>query len=158
MLFRSAAVRKVTTKPLIVKLSPNVTDIASIACAVEAEGADAVSLINTLLGMRIDIKTGRPVLRNNVGGLSGGAVFPIAVRMVWQVANAVGIPVIGMGGVTTAKDAIELMMAGASAVQVGTAMFANPFAPIDIIDGMNDYLDKNGIASVKEIIGSVKAW
>ncbi len=154
----TAAVRKVTTKPLIVKLSPNVTDIASIACAVEAEGADAVSLINTLLGMRIDIKTGRPVLRNNVGGLSGGAVFPIAVRMVWQVANAVGIPVIGMGGVTTAKDAIELMMAGASAVQVGTAMFANPFAPIDIIDGMNDYLDKNGIASVKEIIGSVKAW
>lgn len=154
----TAAVRKVTTKPLIVKLSPNVTDIASIACAVEAEGADAVSLINTLLGMRIDIKTGRPVLRNNVGGLSGGAVFPIAVRMVWQVANAVKIPVIGMGGVTTAKDAIELMMAGASAVQVGTAMFANPFAPIDIIDGMNDYLDKNGIASVKEIIGSVKAW
>ena len=154
----TAAVRKVTTKPLIVKLSPNVTDIASIACAVEAEGADAVSLINTLLGMRIDIKTGRPVLRNNVGGLSGGAVFPIAVRMVWQVANAVGIPVIGMGGVTTAKDAIEIMMAGATAVQVGTAMFANPFAPIDIIDGMNDYLDKNGIASVKEIIGSVKAW
>jgi len=154
----TAAVRKVTTKPLIVKLSPNVTDIASIACAVEAEGADAVSLINTLLGMRIDIKTGRPVLRNNVGGLSGGAVFPIAVRMVWQVANTVKIPVIGMGGVTTAKDAIELMMAGASAVQVGTAMFANPFAPIDIIDGMNDYLDKNGIASVKEIIGSVKAW
>ncbi len=154
----TAAVRKATTKPLIVKLSPNVTDIASIARSVEAEGADAVSLINTLLGMRIDIKTGRPILRNNVGGLSGGAVFPIAVRMVWQVANAVKIPVVGMGGVTTAKDAIELMMAGASAVQVGTAMFANPFAPIDIIDGMNDYLDKNGIASVKEIIGSVKAW
>lgn len=154
----TSAVRKATTKPLIVKLSPNVTDIASIARAVEAEGADAISLINTILGMRIDIKTGRPVLKNNVGGLSGGAVFPIAVRMVWQVANAVKIPVIGMGGVTTAKDAIELMMAGASAVQVGTAMFANPFAPIEIIDGMNEYLDKNGIASVKEIIGSVKAW
>jgi len=154
----TAAVRKVTKKPLIVKLSPNVTDIAGIAKAVEAEGADAVSLINTLLGMRIDIRTGRPVLRNNVGGLSGKAVFPVAVRMVWQVANAVKIPVIGMGGVATANDAIELMMAGAAAVQVGTAMFANPFAPIEIIDGINEYLDKNGISSVREIIGSVKAW
>lgn len=151
-------VRAATTKPLMVKLSPNVTDIASIAKAVEAEGADAVSLINTILGMKIDINTRRPILRNNVGGLSGAAVFPVAVRMVWQVANAVKIPVMGMGGITTYEDAIEMMMAGASAVQVGAALFNNPYAAVQIIDGMNEWLDKKGIKNVSDIIGKVEPW
>lgn len=151
-------VRKATSKPLVVKLSPNVTSIAYIAKSVEDAGADAVSLINTLLGMRIDINTGRPVLRNNVGGMSGRAVFPIAVRMVWQVANAVKIPVIGMGGVSSGRDAIELMMAGASAVQVGAVIFTDPYAPIKIIDEMNDFLDSKNISSVRDIIGTVKPW
>ena len=151
-------VRNATKKPLIVKLSPNVTDIASIAKAVEAEGADSVSLINTILGMRIDINTGRPVLRNNCGGMSGPAVFPVAVRMVWQVANAVKIPVIGMGGISSGRDAIEMMMAGASAVQVGAAIITDPFAPIKIIEEINQFLDEKGICSVKDIIGSVKPW
>lgn len=154
----TAEVRKATEKPLIVKLSPNVTSIADIAKAVESAGADSVSLINTLLGMRIDINTQRPILKNNVGGLSGSAVFPIAVRMVWQVANAVKIPVIGMGGVSSGKDAIELMMAGVSAVQVGAAIFTDPFAPVKIIDEMNEWLDSKNIKSVREIIGSVKPW
>lgn len=154
----TAEVRKATKKPLIVKLSPNVTSIADIAKSVESAGADAVSLINTLLGMRIDINTQRPILKNNVGGLSGSAVFPIAVRMVWQTANAVKIPVIGMGGVSSGKDAIELMMAGASAVQVGAAIFTDPFAPVKIIDEMNEWLDSKNIKSVREIIGSVKPW
>lgn len=154
----TAEVRKATKKPLIVKLSPNVTSIADIAKSVESAGADAVSLINTLLGMRIDINTQRPILRNNVGGLSGSAVFPIAVRMVWQTANAVKIPVIGMGGVSSGKDAIELMMAGASAVQVGAAIFTDPYAPVKIIDEMNEWLDSKNIKSVSEIIGSVKPW
>ena len=154
----TSLVRKSTKKPLIVKLSPNVPDIASIAKAVEAEGADAVSLINTLLGMRIDIKTRRPVLRNNCGGMSGPAIFPVAVRMVWQVANAVNIPVIGMGGISSGRDAIEMMMAGASAVQVGAAIITNPFAPINIIDEMNEFLDENKIKSVSEIIGTVQPW
>ena len=151
-------VRNATKKPLIVKLSPNVTDIASIAKAVEAEGADSVSLINTILGMRIDINTGRPVLRNNCGGMSGPAVFPVAVRMVWQVANAVKIPVIGMGGISSGRDAIAMMMAGASAVQVGAAIITDPFAPVKIIEEMNQFLDEKGISSVKDIIGSVKPW
>lgn len=151
-------VRSATSKPLVVKLSPNVTSIADIARAVEDAGADAVSLINTLLGMRIDVNTCRPILRNNVGGMSGPAVFPIAVRMVWQVANAVKIPVIGMGGVSSGRDAVELMMAGASAVQVGAAIFTDPFAPVKIVDEINDFLDSKGIASVSEIIGAVKPW
>ncbi len=151
-------VRKATTKPLVVKLSPNVTSITDIAKAVEDAGADAISMINTLLGMRIDINTGRPVLRNNVGGMSGPAVFPIAVRMVWQAANAVNIPIIGMGGVSSGRDAIELMMAGASAVQVGAAIFTDPFAPVKIIGEMNEFLDSKGISSVKDIIGTVKPW
>lgn len=151
-------VRKVTTKPLVVKLSPNVTSITEIAKAVEAAGADAVSLINTLLGMRIDVNTGRPVLRNNVGGMSGPAVFPIAVRMVWQVSNAVNIPIIGMGGVSSGRDAIELMMAGASAVQVGAAIFTDPLAPVKIIQEMKEFLDNKGISSVCDIIGAVKPW
>ena len=154
----TAEVRKATKKPLIVKLSPNVTSITDIAKAVESAGADSVSLINTLLGMRIDINTQRPILKNNVGGMSGPAVFPIAVRMVWQVANAVKIPVIGMGGVSSGKDAIELMMAGASAVQVGAAIFNDPFAPVKIIDEMNEWLESKNIKSVNEIVGSVKPW
>ena len=151
-------VRKATSKPLVVKLSPNVTSITDIAKSVEDAGADAVSLINTLLGMRIDINTGRPILRNNVGGMSGSAVFPIAVRMVWQVANAVKIPVIGMGGVSSGRDAIELMIAGASAVQVGAAIFTDPYAPIKIIDEINEFLDSKNISSVRDIIGTVKPW
>ena len=145
-------------KPLVVKLSPNVTSITDIAKSVEAGGADAVSLINTVLGMRIDINTGRPILKNNVGGMSGPAVFPLAVRMVWQTANAVKIPVIGMGGVSSGKDAIEMMMAGASAIQVGAAIFTDPFAPIKIIQEMNDFLDTKKIKSISDIIGSVKPW
>ena len=142
----------------MVKLSPNVTDIAEIARAVEAEGADAVSLINTPLGMRIDIRTRRPVLHNNIGGMSGPAVFPIAVRMVWQVANAVKIPVSGIGGVASYQDAIEMMMAGATTVQVGAAMFQNPMAPVEIIEGMNRWLDEQHIAAVRDLIGSVQPW
>ena len=154
----TSAVRAATKKPLIVKLTPNVTSISEIAKAVEAAGADCVSLINTLLGMRIDTKTRRPVLRNNTGGLSGAAVLPIAVRMVYEVSHAVEIPVIGMGGVSSGTDAIELMLAGASAVQVGAAMFTDPFAPIKIIDEIGKYLDENNIESIKEIIGAVKLW
>lgn len=152
------AVRAATKKPVMVKLSPNVTNIADIARAVEAEGADAVSLINTLLGMRIDIRTRRPVLRNNVGGLSGPAVFPVAVRMVWQVANAVKIPVCGMGGISTWQDAVEMMMAGAVAVQVGAAIFNDPYAPVKIADGIERYCEDNGISDISEIIGSVEPW
>lgn len=151
-------VRQATTKPLMVKLSPNVTSIADIARAVEAEGADAVSLINTVLGMRIDIKTRRPILKNNVGGLSGPAVFPIAVRMVWQVANAVRIPVVGMGGIAKWQDAVEMMLAGASAVQMGAAIFADPFAPLKVIEGIEQYLDENHIAHVSDLVGQVQPW
>lgn len=151
-------VRAATKKPVIMKLSPNVTDIASIAKAVEAEGADSVSLINTLLGMRIDINSRRPIIKNNVGGLSGPAVFPVAVRMVWQVANAIKIPVIGMGGISTWEDAIEMMLAGASAIQVGAALFSNAYAPLEIIDGMNKYLDDKKIERVTDIIGKVQPW
>ncbi len=154
----TAAVRKATSKPLVVKLSPNVTSIVEIAKAVESAGADALSMINTLLGMRIDVRTRRPVLHNNVGGLSGPAILPVAVRMIWQTANAVSIPIIGMGGVSTGEDAIELMMAGASAVQVGAAIFTDPYAPVRIVDEMNTFLDENKIASVKDIIGTVKPW
>lgn len=152
------AVREASSKPLMVKLSPNVTSITDIAKAVEANGADAVSLINTLLGMRINLETGRPILRNNVGGLSGPAVLPVAIRMVWQVANAVQIPVVGMGGISTGKDAIEMMMAGASAVQVGAAIFADPYAPIHIINEMNEWLDAHNVASVRDIVGTVQPW
>ncbi|MEG0692942.1 MAG: dihydroorotate dehydrogenase [Oscillospiraceae bacterium] len=152
------AVRDVSTKPLMVKLSPNVTDIAEIARAVEANGADAVSLINTLLGMKIDINSRRPILKNNVGGLSGPAVFPIAVRMVWQVANAVNIPVCGMGGVSRYEDVIEMMLAGASTVQIGAALFANPNAPVEIINGLNNWLDERGVNNISDIIGGVKPW
>ena len=150
-------VRQATSKPVMMKLSPNVTSIADIAKACEAEGADAVSLINTLLGMRIDIRTGRPILHNNVGGLSGPAVFPVAVRMVWQVANAVKIPVCGMGGVSSWEDAVEIMMAGASVVQVGAAIFNDPMVPVKINEGLADYCAEKNIM-LKDIIGSVKPW
>lgn len=152
------AVRNVTKKPVMVKLTPNVTNITEIAKAVEAEGADCLSLINTLLGMRIDIRTKRPILHNNVGGFSGPAIFPVAVRMVWQVANAVNIDVVGMGGISTGEDAVEMMMAGAKAVQVGTAIFTDPYAPLKIIDGIERYMIENNIESLSEISGSVNPW
>ena len=148
-----SAVKKVTTKPLIAKLSPNVTDIVSIAKACEEAGADAISLINTLLGMRIDRKKGKPLLANTTGGLSGPAVFPIAVRMVYQVRSAVTIPVVGMGGVSSAEDVIELMMAGASAVEVGAANLINPFACQKIIHDLPDVMDRYGIECLTDIIG-----
>ena len=152
------AVRAATSKPLIVKLTPNVTNITEIAKAVEAEGADSISLINTLLGMRIDIRSRRPILHINVGGLSGPAIFPVAVRMVWQCYNAVKIPIIGMGGISTWEDAVEMMLAGASAIQMGTAIFTDPWSPIKVIEGLNDYMDKNGIKDLSEIVGQVKPW
>ena len=152
------AVRAVTSKPLMVKLTPNVSDVAEIARAVESEGADAVSLINTLLGMRIDINTRRPILRNNVGGLSGGAVFPVAVRMVWQVANSVKIDVVGMGGVMTAEDAVEMMLAGAKAVQIGTVIICDPYSPLKIIGGIEHYMDVNKIKKISDIVGKVEKW
>ncbi len=150
------AVKKVTTKPVIIKLSPNVTDIVSIAKACEEAGADGISLINTLLGMRIDLKTKKPVIANKMGGFSGSAIFPVAVRMVYQVANAVNIPVIGMGGVTTAEDVIELMLAGATAVQVGAANLVNPYACRDIINDLPRVMDKYNINNLSDIIGGTK--
>lgn len=151
-------VRRHCTKPLMVKLSPNVADIASIAKAAESEGADALSLINTLTGMRIDIRTRRPIIRNNTGGLSGPAVFPVAVRMVWQVSSAVKIPVVGMGGISTWQDAVEMMMAGATAIQIGTALFSDPYAPVKIVEGLRNYLQEQGIDSITKLTGSVQPW
>ncbi len=152
----TAAVKKVTTKPVIIKLSPNVTDIVSIAKACEDAGADGISLINTLLGMRIDLKTKKPVIANKMGGFSGSAIFPVAVRMVYQVANAVNIPVVGMGGVSSAEDVIELMLAGATAVEVGAANLIDPFACRDIINDLPRVMDKYGINNLSDIIGEVK--
>ena len=147
------AVRKRYNKTLIVKLSPNVTNIADIARAVEAEGADSVSLINTLMGMAIDIEHRQPMLSISTGGLSGPAVKPVAVRMVWQVAKAVDIPVIGLGGISTAADAIEFFMAGASAIEIGTANFLDPAVTIKVRDGINQWLDDHGCKSLSEIVG-----
>lgn len=147
------AVRKVVSKPLIVKLTPNVTDIVAIAKAVEASGADGISLINTLLSMRIDLKTRKPVLANVTGGLSGPAVFPLAVRMVYQVSQAVSIPVIGVGGVMSAENVIEMMLAGATAVEVGAANLVNPYACRDIINDLPAAMEKLGITSLEDIIG-----
>lgn len=149
------AVREVYSKTLIVKLSPNVTNIAEIARAVEDEGADSVSLINTLLGMAIDIEKRKPMLSTITGGLSGPAVKPVALRMVWQVANAVKIPVIGMGGISNASDAIEFLLAGATAIQVGTANFIDPAVCVKIIDGIEDYLIRHKFSSVNDIIGKL---
>ncbi|RKD90074.1 dihydroorotate dehydrogenase [Mangrovibacterium diazotrophicum] len=150
------AVRAVYHKPLIVKLSPNVTNIAEIARAVEGQGADSVSLVNTFLGMAINAETRKPVLSTITGGLSGPAIKPIALRMVWQVAQAVKVPVIGMGGIMNATDAIEFMLAGATAVQVGTAIFIDPTIPVQIVDGINEYLERHQFSSVKEIIGAMQ--
>ncbi len=150
------AVKAVTTKPIIVKLSPNVTDIVSIAKACEAAGADGISLINTLLGMRIDIRTRKPVIANKMGGFSGAAIFPVAVRMVYQVAHAVDIPVVGMGGVSSPEDVIEMMLAGATAVQVGAANLVDPFACKKIIEQLPSTMEKYGINSLSEIIKGVK--
>ncbi len=147
------AVKAVTTKPIVIKLSPNVTDIVSIAKAAESAGADGISLINTLLGMRIDIKRRQPVIANKMGGFSGSAIFPVAVRMVYQVYDAVKIPIIGMGGVTTAKDVIELMMAGATAVQVGAANLVDPYACKTIIEDLPNELAKLNVKDINEIIG-----
>ena len=151
-----SAVRKVYPKTLIVKLSPNVTDITEIARAVEGAGADSVSLINTLLGMAIDSEKRRPILSTITGGMSGPAVKPIALRMVWQVSNAVKIPVVGMGGITNGKDAIEFLLAGASAIEVGTANFMNPAVTGEIVDYIEDYLVRHNFSSVDEIIGGLQ--
>ena len=147
------AVKAVTTKPVIMKLSPNVTDIVAIAAACEDAGADGISLINTLMGLRIDLKARRPILANATGGLSGPAVFPGALRMVWQVAKAVSVPVIGMGGVSTAEDVLEMMLAGATAVEVGAANLADPFACKRIIEDLPSVLDRYGIDHISDIIG-----
>lgn len=149
------AVKAVTTKPVFVKLSPNVTDIASIAKACEQAGADGICLVNTLLGMRIDIKNRKPVIANKMGGFSGDAIFPVAVRMVYQVAKACDIPVMGCGGVSTAKDVIEMMMAGATAVQVGAANLVNPYACKDIIEALPIECEKLGIEKISDIIGVI---
>lgn len=150
------AVRQVYPKTLIVKLSPNVTDIASIACAVEAEGADSVSLINTLMGMSIDAERRRPRLSTITGGLSGACVKPVALRMVWQVAKAVKIPVIGLGGISSATDAIEFLLAGASAIQIGTANFIDPAITVKVVDGIEEYLTRHGFKSVNDIVGALE--
>lgn len=146
------AVKRVTTKPVIIKLTPNVTDIREIACACESEGADGISLINTLLGMRFDLKTRKPILKNITGGLSGPAVFPVAVRLVYQVSNAVDIPVIGMGGISSAENVIEMMIAGASAVEVGAANLVDPFVCKKIIEALPDAMDRYGIRELRELI------
>ncbi|MDR1562669.1 MAG: dihydroorotate dehydrogenase [Dysgonamonadaceae bacterium] len=149
------AVRRVYNKTLIVKLSPNVTDITEIARAVESEGADAVSLINTLMGMAIDIERRRPVLSTVTGGLSGACVKPVALRMVFQTAKAVKIPVIGIGGISSWRDAVEFILAGASAVEIGTANFIDPAVSVKIIEGINEYLDRHGIVSVNDLVGNL---
>lgn len=151
-----SAVRKVYHKTLIVKLSPNVTDIISIAQSVQDSGADAVSLINTLMGMAIDAEKQKPILSTITGGLSGPCVKPIALRMVWQVSKAISIPIIGLGGICSATDAIEFLLAGATAIQIGTANFIDPQITIKVVDGINDYLERKNIQSVKDIIGIIK--
>ncbi len=152
----TAAVKAVTTKPVIIKLSPNVTDIVAIAKACEAAGADGISLINTLLGMRIDLRTRKPVIANKMGGFSGAAIFPVALRMVYQVAHAVDIPVVGMGGVSSAEDVIEMMLAGATAVQVGAANLIDPFACKKIIEDLPRVMEKYNIETLEQIIKGVK--
>ncbi|MCL2158215.1 MAG: dihydroorotate dehydrogenase [Oscillospiraceae bacterium] len=154
----TAKIKKRSKKPIAVKLSPNVTDIVEIAKAVENGGADCISMINTLVGMRIDTKTRRPVLKNNIGGLSGAAIRPIAARMIWQVRSKVGLPIIGMGGVCCAEDAIELMLAGADAIAVGTASFGDPTAVVKVISGIEDYMIENNIKAIRDITGALKAW
>jgi dihydroorotate dehydrogenase (NAD+) catalytic subunit len=149
----TAAVRRATTLPLVVKLSPNVTDIAGIAMAVEDAGADSISLINTLLGMKIDVRRRRPYLGNFTGGLSGPAVRPVAVRMVYQVAQAVRVPVVGLGGILSTEDALEFIMAGASAVQIGTGIFVDPATPARVIQGLADFAEREGVSRLEELVG-----
>lgn len=151
-----SAAKKYAKKPLIVKLSPNVTDIAEIARAAVHAGADALSLINTLLGMRIDINTRRPILSNVMGGLSGPAVLPVAVRMVYQVRQAVDVPIIGMGGIRSGGDVVEMLLAGADAVAIGTAMFSDPLTPVKALDGLKAYMEAHGVQSVRELTGAVR--
>ena len=152
------AVRAHCKKPLMVKLSPNVTDISEMALAAESEGADAISMINTLTGMRIDIRTRRPIIHNNTGGFSGPALLPIAVRMVWQTYRKVKIPIVGLGGISTWQDAVEMLLAGATALQIGTALFTDPYAPVKIAEGLAKFMDENGVQSVSELTGAVQAW
>lgn len=152
------AVRAHCKKPLMVKLSPNVTDISEMALAAESEGADAVSMINTLTGMRIDIRTRRPIIHNNTGGFSGPALLPIAVRMVWQTYQKVKIPIVGLGGISTWQDAVEMLLAGATALQIGTVLFTDPYAPVKIAEGLSKFMDENGVQSVSELTGAVQAW
>lgn len=149
----TCAVRKVVKKPLYMKLSPNVSDITEIAAACEAEGADGISMINTLLGMRVDIYKKRPVLANITGGISGGAILPLSLRMVWQTYERIKIPIIGMGGISNAEEAVEMMLCGATAIQVGAANLVNPYAMKEIIEGLDEILDKMKVQSIKEIIG-----
>lgn len=152
------AVRAHCKKPLMVKLSPNVTDISEMALAAESEGADAVSMINTLTGMRIDIRTRRPIIHNNTGGFSGPALLPIAVRMVWQTYQKVKIPIVGLGGISTWQDAVEMLLAGATALQIGTVLFTDPYAPVKIAEGLSKFMEENGVQSVSELTGAVQAW
>ena len=152
------AVKAVTTKPVYIKLSPNVTDIVSIAKACEEAGADGISMINTMLGMRIDLNKKKPIIANKMGGYSGSAIMPVALRMVYQVYEAVKIPIIGMGGISTWQDAVEMLIAGASALQIGTVFFSDPYAPIKINEGINRFLDENGLKSVTELTGTIKPW
>ncbi len=152
------AVRDVCKKPLMVKLSPNVTDISEMAVAAEHGGADAVSLINTLTGLRVDIRTRRPILHNNTGGLSGPAVLPVALRMVWQVHQKVKIPIVGLGGISTWQDAVEMLFCGASALQLGTVLFTDPYAPVKIAQGLSEYMEKNGVAHVADLTGGIRPW
>ena len=154
----TSAVRGYCKKPLMVKLSPNVSDIGEIAAAAESGGADAISMINTLTGMRIDINTRRPIIHNNTGGLSGPALLPVAVRMVWQAAGRVKIPIVGMGGISKWQDAVELLLAGASALQIGTVFFSDPYAPVKILEGLQSYLDRNGIGSVTGLTGQIRPY
>ncbi|MDR0884062.1 MAG: dihydroorotate dehydrogenase [Oscillospiraceae bacterium] len=153
-----SAVKKVCPKPLMVKLSPNVTNIVPIAQAAEAAGADALSLINTLTGMKIDVAHRRPILHNNTGGLSGAAVLPIAVRMVWEVRRATQLPIMGMGGVTQWQNAAELILAGANAIQMGTAIFADPYAPLKVIYGLAEWVEREGCNNISELSGQVRPW
>ena len=152
------AVRAHCKKPLMVKLSPNVTDISEMALAAESEGADAISMINTLTGMRIDIRTRRPIIHNNTGGFYGPALLPIAVRMVWQTYQKVKIPIVGLGGISTWQDAVEMLLAGATALQIGTVLFTDPYAPVKIAEGLAKFMDENGVQSVSELTGAVQAW
>ena len=152
------AVRKMTKKPMLLKLSPNVTDISEIALAAESAGADAVSMINTLTGMRIDINTKRPIIHNNTGGFSGPALLPIAVRMVWQTYQKVKIPIVGLGGISTWQDAVEMLLAGATALQIGTVLFTDPYAPVKITEGLTNYMDKNGVKTLSELTGAMRPW